>query len=85
LRTTECYQKIQRGIPARDETEEPAHDYFSWRARPRRNFGALIAVARHRFTEIRAVWRVIAATSGRVTAPTTLVVTSSAATCTTGS
>ena len=47
---------------------------------------ALIAVARHPFTEIRAVQRVIAATSGWVTVPTTLVVSSSAkATCTTGS
>jgi hypothetical protein len=47
---------------------------------------ALIAVARHRFTEIRAVRRVIAATRGRVTVPTTLVVNSSAAaTCTTAS
>jgi transposase len=47
---------------------------------------ALIAVARHRWTEIRAVRRVIVATSGRVKKPTTLVVTSSAvATCTTGS
>jgi len=47
---------------------------------------ALIAVALHRFTEIRAVWRVIAAMRGRVTAPTTLVINSSAATtCTTGS
>lgn len=46
----------------------------------------LIAVARHRFTEIRAVRRVIAATSGWVTLPITLVVNSSAAaTCTTGS
>jgi hypothetical protein len=45
----------------------------------------IIAVARSRFTEIRAVRRVIAATSGWVTLPTTLVVTSSAATCTTGS
>ncbi len=46
----------------------------------------LIAVARHRFTEIRAVRRVIAAASGSVAAPTTLVVNSSAAaTCTTGS
>ncbi|MGB2714629.1 MAG: transposase [Vicinamibacterales bacterium] len=47
---------------------------------------ALIAVAQHRFTEIRAVRRVMAATSGRLTVPTTLVVNSSAtATCTTGS
>jgi transposase len=46
----------------------------------------LTAVARHRFIEIRDVWRVIAATSGWVTLPTTLVVNSSAmATCTTGS
>ena len=46
----------------------------------------LITVARHRFTEIRAVRRVIAATSGSVAVPTTLVVNSSAAaTCTTGS
>src|SRR5713101_5009839 len=46
----------------------------------------LIAVARHQFTEIRAVRRVIAATSGWVRVPTTLVVNSSAAaTCTTGS
>jgi transposase len=46
----------------------------------------LIAVARHRFIEIRGVLRVIAATSGRVTLPTTLVVNlSAAATCTTGS
>jgi transposase len=44
---------------------------------------ALIAVARHQFTEIRAVRRVIAATSGWVRVP--LVVNSSAAaTCTTG-
>jgi len=47
---------------------------------------ALIAVARQRFTELPAVRRVIAATSGWVTVPTTLVVNSSAAaTCTTGS
>ena len=46
----------------------------------------LIAVARHRFIEIRGVRRVIAATSGWVTVPTTLVINSSAtATCTTGS
>ena len=46
----------------------------------------LIAVVRHRFIEIRGVLRVIAATSGWVTVPTTLVVSSSAkATCTTGS
>jgi transposase len=46
----------------------------------------LIAVARHRFIEIRGVRRVIAATSGWVTEPTTLVINSSAtATCTTGS
>ena len=46
----------------------------------------LIAVARHRFIEIRGVLRVHAATSGWVTLPTTLVVNSSAAaTCTTGS
>ena len=46
----------------------------------------LIAVARHRFTEIRAVRCVIAAMSGCVAVPTTLVVNSSAAaTCTTGS
>ncbi len=46
----------------------------------------LIAVARHRCTEIRAVRRVIAATSGWVAVPTTLGVNSSAAaTCTTGS
>jgi transposase len=46
----------------------------------------LIGVARHRFSEIRGVLRVIAATSGWVTVPTTLVVDSSAAaTCTTGS
>jgi transposase len=46
----------------------------------------LIAVARHRFTQIRAVRRVIAAMSGCVAVPTTLVVNSSAAaTCTTGS
>ena len=45
----------------------------------------LIAVARHRCIEIRGVRRVIAATSGWVTLPTTLVVNSSAAaTCTTG-
>jgi len=45
----------------------------------------LITVARHRFTEIRAVRRVIAAMSGCVAVPTTLVVNSSAAaTCTTG-
>jgi len=47
---------------------------------------ALIAVALHRFTEIRSVRRVIAVTRGWVTVPTTLVVNSSAAaTCTTGS
>jgi len=47
---------------------------------------ALIAIALHRFTEFRAVWRVIAVTRGWVTVPTTLVVNSSAAaTCTTGS
>src|SRR5712692_1039975 len=47
---------------------------------------ALIAVALHRFTEIRSVRRVIAAMSGWVPVPTTLVVNSSAAaTCTTGS
>jgi transposase len=47
---------------------------------------ALIAVVRHRFAEMRAMRRVIAATSGWVTFPTTLVVNSSAAaTCTTGS
>jgi len=47
---------------------------------------ALIAVARHRFTQIRAVQRALTATSGRVTVPTTLVVNSSAAaTCATGS
>jgi transposase len=47
---------------------------------------ALIAVARHQCTEIGAVQRVIAATSGCVRVPTTLVVNSSAAaTCTTGS
>ena len=47
---------------------------------------ALITVARHRFTEIRAVQRVIAATSGWVTVSTTRVLNSSAAaTCTTGS
>ena len=46
----------------------------------------LIAVVRHRCIEIRDVLRVIAATSGWVTIPTTLVVNSSAAaTCTTGS
>jgi len=46
----------------------------------------LIAVVRHRFIEIRGVLRMIAATSGWVTLPTTLVVNSSAtATCTTGS
>jgi transposase len=46
----------------------------------------LIAVVRHRCIEIRDVRRVIAATSGWVTVPTTLVVNSSAAaTCTTGS
>jgi transposase len=46
----------------------------------------LIAVARHQFTEICAVRRVIAVTSGWVRVPTTLVVNSSAAaTCTTGS
>ena len=46
---------------------------------------ALIAVARHQFTVIRAVRRVIAATSW-VSVPTMLVVNSSAAaTCTTGS
>jgi len=46
----------------------------------------LIAVARHRCIEIRRVLCVIAATSGWVTLPTTLVVNSSAtATCTTGS
>jgi transposase len=46
----------------------------------------LIAVARHRCIEIRGVLRVITATSGGVTVPTTLVVNSSAtATCTTGS
>jgi phage-related tail fiber protein len=46
---------------------------------------AHIAVARHQFAEIRAVRRVIAATSW-VRVPTTLVVNSSAAaTCTTGS
>src|SRR5438876_2120783 len=45
----------------------------------------LIAVARHRFTAIRAVRRVIAAMHGWVTVPTTFVVNSSAATtCTTG-
>ena len=45
----------------------------------------LIADARHRFIAIRGV-RVIAATSGWVTVPTTLVINSSAtATCTTGS
>src|SRR5712691_9966641 len=47
---------------------------------------ALIAIALHRFTEIRSVRRVIAVTRGWVTVPTTLVVNSSApATCTTGS
>ena len=47
---------------------------------------ALIAVARHRRTAIRAVRRVIAAMRGWGTVPTTLVVNSSAAaTCTTGS
>src|SRR5438552_15091956 len=47
---------------------------------------ALIVVGRHRFTEIGAVRRAIAATSGRVPVPTTLVINSSAAaTCTTGS
>ncbi len=47
---------------------------------------ALIAVALHRFTEIRSVRRVIAVTRGWLTVPTTLVVNSSAAaTCTTGS
>ena len=47
---------------------------------------ALIAVARHRFTKIRAARRVIAPMRGWVTLPTTLVVNSSAAaTCTTGS
>jgi len=46
----------------------------------------LIAVARHRLVEILGVLRVIAATSGWVTLPTTLLVNSSAtATCTTGS
>jgi transposase len=46
----------------------------------------LIAVARHRCIEIRGALRVIAATSGWVTLPPTLVVNSSAtATCTTGS
>jgi transposase len=46
----------------------------------------LIAVARHRFIEIRGVRRVNVATSGWGTLPTTLVVNSSAATtCTTGS
>ena len=46
----------------------------------------LLAVVRHRCIEIRDVLRVIAATSGWVTVPTTLVVSSSAkATCTTGS
>jgi transposase len=45
----------------------------------------LNAVVRHRCIEIRDVLRVIAATSGWVTVPTTLVVSSSAkATCTTG-
>ena len=47
---------------------------------------ALLAAARHQCTEICAVRRVIADTSGWVTVPTTLVVNSSAAaTCTTGS
>ena len=47
---------------------------------------ALMAVARHRFIEMRAARRVIAVTRGWVTLPTTLVVNSSAAaTCTTGS
>src|SRR5437899_3053964 len=51
----------------------------------RATVSALIAVARHRFTQIRAVQRVLTATSGRVTVPTTLVVNSSAAaTCTHG-
>jgi len=46
----------------------------------------LIAVVRHRCIEIRDVLRVIAATSGWGTVPTTLLVSSSAkATCTTGS
>jgi transposase len=46
----------------------------------------LIAVARHRFIQVRGVWRVIAAPSGWVTLPTALVVNlSAAATCTTGS
>src|SRR5215212_2033960 len=46
----------------------------------------LTAVARHRFIQVRGVWRVIAAPSGWVTLPTALVVNSSAAaTCTTGS
>jgi transposase len=46
----------------------------------------LIAVVRHRCIEIPDALRVIAATSGWVTVPTTLVVSSSAkATCTTGS
>lgn len=46
----------------------------------------LITVARHRFAEIRAVRRVIAATRGSVTVPTTPVINSSVmATCTTGS
>jgi transposase len=46
----------------------------------------LIAVVRHRCIGIRDMLRVIAATSGWVTVPTTLVVSSSAkATCTTGS
>ena len=46
----------------------------------------LMAVVRHRCIEIRDVLRVIAATSGWVTVPTALVVSSSAkATCTTGS
>src|SRR5229473_1799146 len=40
---------------------------------------ALIAVARHRYTQIRAVRRVIAAMSGCVAVPTTLVVNLSAA------
>src|SRR5947209_11496755 len=40
---------------------------------------ALIAVALHRFTEIRSVRRVLAVTRGWVTVPTTLVVNSSAA------
>jgi transposase len=47
---------------------------------------ALIAVTQRRFTEVRAVQRVIAALRGLVTLKTTLVVNSSAAaTCTTGS